>query len=363
MNIGIFTFFQTNYGAVLQAYALQHYLEQNADAHVEIVDFTTAEHLKAHKVFQKATGRNPFKALKFYFCTLVHYKQLRGRIDKTWAFKEKYFHFTRRYSSVEDLIHNPPKEDIYITGSDQVFNPKGQYLPVYYLGFEKGVGIKAAYAPSFGISQFPDDLTKRISPYLKDFDFLSCRESSGAEYLSSITGEEVPVVVDPVLLHNATEWGKVAISPAFEDDYIFIYDLNGAENLVRIAKAIQKETNLPIVCLTGNRVKRYSVDKQIFDAGPAEFIGWIKSASFVVTDSFHGTVFSLIFNKQFYSFIAYERTSFRIRNILRQVGMEQRLITKEGLGSFDYTITPKRENVELDSLAAYSKAFIKSIIS
>lgn len=355
MKIGIFTFFQTNYGAVLQAYALQKYLQEQPDTEVEIIDFTTPEHLEGHKV-----PKNPVAAIAYYFFTLIYYRQLKRRVTRTWEFKEKYFNFTRRFSSMKDVLENHPIEDIYITGSDQVFNPNGKYAPLYYLGFEKGKGKKVAYAPSFGISKFDDTITRKIEGYVNDFDLLSCREPAGAEYLGSIVGHEVPVVVDPVLLHGAEEWNKVAVSPRMKGDYIFIYDLNGAENLIRIAKKIQKSEKLPIVCLTRNRLKRYPVDKQIYDAGPAEFVGWIKDASFVVTDSFHGTVFSLIYSKQFLTYIALEKTSSRIRSILDKVGQENRMITKDNLSDFDFSLYGKNNNTDLRKLSLTSKHFIHS---
>ena len=360
MKIGIFTFFQTNYGAVLQAYALQKYLQNQPGTEVEIIDFTTPEHLEGHKICKKQSLKNPVAAIAYYFFTLIHYRQLKRRVIRTWDFKNKYFKFSQRYSSMKDALENHPKEDIYITGSDQVFNPSGKYVPLYYLGFDKGNGKKVAYAPSFGISKFDDSITHRIENYVKDFDYLSCREPAGAEYLGSIVGHDVPVVVDPVLLHNADEWGKVAVNPDMKGNYIFIYDLNGAGSLIKLAKKIQKETKLPIVCLTRNRLKVYPVNKQIYDAGPAEFVGWIKNASYVVTDSFHGTVFSLIFSKQFFTFIALEKTSSRIRSILDKVGQENRMITKDNLSDFDFSLYGKNNNTDLRKLSLTSKHFIHS---
>ena len=362
MKIGIFTYFQTNYGAVLQAYALQKYLQNQPGTEVEIIDFTTPEHLEGHKICKKQSLKNPVAAIAYYFFTLIHYRQLKRRVTRTWDFKNKYFNFSRRYSSMKDALENHPKEDIYITGSDQVFNPDGKYVPLYYLGFDKGHGKKVAYAPSFGISKFDDSMTQKIEGYVRDFDYLSCREPAGAEYLSSIVGQEVPVVVDPVLLHGADEWGKVATTPKMRGNYIFVYDLNGAESLIKIAKKIQKETKLPIVCLTRNRLKIYPINKQIYDAGPAEFVGWIKNASYVVTDSFHGTVFSLIFIKQFFTYIALERTSSRIRNILGKVGLENRIVTKERLNMFDFFSYERYSSVDLQQLSASSKQFIHSAL-
>lgn len=362
MKIGIFTFFQTNYGAVLQAYALQKYLQKQPDTEVEIIDFTTPEHLEGHKVCKRQSLKNPVDAIAYYFFTLIHYRQLKRRVTRTWDFKNKYFHFTRRFSSIKEALENHPIEDIYITGSDQVFNPKGKYVPLYYLDFDKGKGKKVAYAPSFGISKFDDSITQKIEDYVKDFDYLSCREPAGADYLSSIVGHEVPVVVDPVLLHDAEEWGKVALSPRYKKDYIFIYDLNGAENLIKMAKNIQRHTGLPIVCLTNKRNKIYPVNKQIYDAGPAEFVGWIKDASYVVTDSFHGTVFSLIFSKQFFTFIAIEKTSSRIRNVLGKVGLEDRIVAKKGLSSFDLSSYKKNDDIPMCQLSEVSKNYIKQFL-
>lgn len=362
MKIGIFTFFQTNYGAILQAYALQNYLQKQPNIEVEIVDFTTAKHLEEHKIVKKQSLKNPIATVAYYFFTMVHCRQLKRRVDRTWEFKNKYFNFTRRYSTMEDALENHPLEDIYITGSDQVFNPNARYVPLYYLDFDKGNGKKVAYAPSFGISTFDDAITSKIANYVKDFDSLSCREPAGAKYLSSIVGYDVPVVVDPVLLQSADEWSNIAVSPRIKGEYIFIYDLNGAENLVSIAKKIQQQTKLPIVCLTRNRLKIYPVNKQVYDAGPAEFVGWIKDATYVVTDSFHGTVFSLIFNKRFFTFIALERTSSRIRNILGKVGLENRIVTKDEVKDFRFSPIDINVSVELQQLSLSSKNYIQSIL-
>lgn len=363
MKIGIFTFFQTNYGAVLQAFALQYYLQQEHDADVEIIDFTTPNHLLDHKVIKKQKTRNLIKIIAYYFFSLIHYRQIKKRISRTWEFKKLYFKFTRRYSTIEDVLNNFPQKDIYITGSDQVFNPNARYVPVYYLNFKKGNSKKIAYAPSFGISEFTDEITNKIAAYVNDFDFLSCRESVGAEYLSKLTGKSIPVVVDPVLLIDEDQWAKVAVEPNYKKEYIFIYDLNGADALIKIAKDIQKNTGLPIVCLTGNRMKIYSVNKQIYDAGPAEFVGWIKCAKYIVTDSFHGTMFSLIFKKQFFTYIALEKTSSRIRNILREVNLSNRIITKQSLAEFDFKSYNNIQDILLDEIVRNSKLYIKEALS
>lgn len=363
MRIGLFTFSQSNYGAVLQAFALQRYLREQPGVNVEIIDFTTPIHLKDQKIFRKPKSAHLVSRIVYYLFTLFRYHQLKQRLSKTIEFKKKYFHYTRRFSSVEDVLENYPQEDVYITGSDQVFNPNAQFYPVYYLGFDKGNAKKVAYAPSFGISAFNDEITARIEHYIMDFDYLSCREPAGAEYLKLIVGCDVPVVVDPVLLYDAKEWSKIAISPQFKKDFILIYDLNGAEKLLLIAKKIQAQKHLPIVCLTGNRTKIYPVCKQVYDAGPAEFIGWIKDASFVVTDSFHGTVFSIIFRKQFFTFVALENTSSRIRSILSKVGLEKRIVSISDVENLDYSDYHGKTISTLDDIISDSKKYIDCFLS
>lgn len=363
MKIGIFTFFQTNYGAVLQAYALQKYLEQLQGVEAEIIDFTTDAHLKGHKLIKKYPGRNLIKACVYYFQSFYYYKQLKQRSQRTQDFKDKYFHFTRRYSTVEDIINNHPYEDIYLTGSDQVFNPNTPYCPVYYLDFDKHEGKKVAYAPSFGISSFNETIANKIKKYLDDFDSLSCRERAGANFLSSMLEKNIPVVIDPVFLHDAKAWGELAVKPKYKKDYIFIYDLNGGKNLIKIAKKIQAKTHLPIICLTANRLNIYPVQKQIYGAGPAEFIGLIENANYVVTDSFHGTAFSVIFKKDFFTYIAIEETSSRITGLLAEAGLIDRIVRKQNLNEFCFNNNEHCPVPHLEEFIRNSKDYILSALS
>lgn len=329
----IYTYKQSNYGAVLQAYALQKYLRSTYDVDARIVDFTTETHLQNNRLVK--TSGSLLENLYFSFFNLLHSKELKRRITRTQGFKDDYFIQTERYSTVDELINHNPPADVYITGSDQVFSPTSIYLPVYYLGFDKGKGIKVAYAPSFGISKFTSEMTERIRPYLKDFDYLSCRETVGADYLSSIVNKSVPTVCDPTLLLDQSSWREVAKSPNYSSSYILVYEINGGDNIIRFAKRLKKEIDLPIVCITSKSHKQYKVDLIVRDAGPAEFVGWFMNATFIVTDSFHGTVFSWMFEKDFYYFLAYEATSSRVKTLLKHLNCEDRIVKKEEIDSFN----------------------------
>lgn len=358
-TILIYTYKHSNYGAVLQAYALQKYLMDAYMADVKIVDFTTDAHLKTDSLI-KTTG-GVIERVVCTFFNLLHSKELKSRRVKTKLFKERFCVQTDRFSSIDSLINNNPVADIYITGSDQVFNPNSIYLPVYYLGFKKGNGIKVAYAPSFGISRFTPDVTDCIKPYLVDFDFISCREAVGAEYLSKILERTVPTVCDPTLLLKKTDWSKIAVAPNYDKPYILVYDINGGSDIVNLARRLAAEKRLPVVCITSKTHRNYKVDKIVRDAGPEEFVGWFKEAEYVVTDSFHGTVFSWIFEKEFFYYLAYEGTSSRAMNLLKHLGCEDRIVTKNSIVNFDASQYLPYQGHELP-LVESSKRFIDSFM-
>lgn len=354
---------QNNYGAVLQAYALQHYIRKNSDHDVEVIDFTTKKHEKDNRIIQIPHNNLLYVFVSLFF-QLLRFPSLKRRRNRTINFKNNYIRFSKRYSDMSELLSHPPVKDIYISGSDQVFNPNGKYALVYYLAFDKKGGKKVAYAPSLGIEQFNDTQQQFIYQHIQDFDALSCRETVGAKFLSSLVGKDVPCVVDPTLLLSKEEWHSIAIKPTQNHKYIFVYDLNGAENLIYMAHELKKKHNLPIVCLTSKAHKFYKVDLQIYDAGPREFIGWIENAEYVITDSFHGTIFSLIFGKEFYTYIALEKTSSRIVNLLNECSISERIIRKQSLCNFRAQIDLIKpiDSIYLTSQKNCSKEFIKTNI-
>ena len=329
-TIGIFTYKHSNYGAVLQCYALQQYLRNHSDNQVQVVDFTTDTHYRQDRYFKKRSN-NPIKQLAYVLLTLFRFPALLKRRQRTKTFKDDNIRWTSLYSSESQLLSNPPKFDVYCTGSDQVFNLSGEYKDVYYLHFNTFGGRKVAYAPSFGSSVFDAETKEEVSLYVKDFQALSCRENDGAEFLSKVTGTDVPVVLDPTLLLTKEDWLAVAHKPSSPESYILVYDLNGGKNLITIAKKVKERYKLPIVCITDKIEAFYHIDRQIYGAGPAEFVGWFANAEFVITDSFHGTVFSIIFSKPFISYIAIPRASSRIISLLNNLGLAEHIVTKDNL--------------------------------
>lgn len=327
-KIGIVTF-QTadNYGAVLQAYALQTYLARSKQNDVYVVDFCTPEHRKEYGIIKK-WSKNPIKNVILNVLSFVHVFSLARRHKRFESFREKALNLTKhRYESEDDFLQRMEPFDYCIAGSDQVFNPKVRYSRCYYLDFDRFEGKKVAYAPSFGITEFTAEEKDYIEKTTSSFVALCCREREGADFLEGLTSRKVPVVCDPVYLLCQEEWKKIAALPGLCTPYIFVYDLCGGSNLIELAKKVSRcNGNIPIVCATGNVRCQYSGVTSLFDVGPRELLGFIANAGFVVTDSFHGTSLSLVLNTKVITYIALKHVASRIYSIMNTLGISDQIV-------------------------------------
>lgn len=357
-KIGIITFHAAdNYGAVLQAYALQTYLSTQGNC-AEIIDFVPYGVEKANLPLF-VNDKKLIKRLIKQVLILPNYFKLKRKNSKFAEFRKDYFKLSRKFRTADEIRGAELDYDICITGSDQVFNPLIQNSDIYYLDF-CNKSSKIAYAPSFGIKDFTKvkESTKKL---IKEFKYLSCREADGAEFLSEVTGNAVPTVSDPVFLLTPEEWSKITTKPR-TDRYILVYDLNGGKPLVEIANKIKTETGLPVICITANKYAntKYKVDELLVSCGPLEFISYIQHAEYVVTDSFHGTAFSTLFRRKFISFVALKHAASRIQSLLKKLGIENRIFynAKE----FDIKkVIFKEYDKELEELVKSSKQFLSGI--
>lgn len=357
-KVGILTYAYNNYGGCLQAYALQACLKTFPGLEVCNIHLFTPERIRKERIFY-TNEPNVVVHAATLLLTLLRYNGLRCRRQRIQRFKERYLSL-KVCQSYEEIAALLGEMDVLVSGSDQVFNPVYPTRRIFYLDFPHEGIRKVAYAPSFGISDFSSETEREIAPWVCDFDALSCREWEGAEFLSRIIGHDVPVLADPSLLLTPQEWAKVVVSPATHSKYIFVYDLNGGRDLIEIALKIKRRTGLPIVCQTQKVRKFYPVDRQIYDSGPAEFLGWIRQAEHVVTDSFHGTLFSVLFQRPFHTYIAYPRTASRIGNLLATVGCEDRIVPHGQADGFRFNDQPLDVDLnDLSPLIERSKDFIE----
>lgn len=362
-KIGLLTFHTPdNYGAVYQAYALQTYIQKTLGKEIEIINFYTQRHIDAYSIFKKKSN-NPIKNIILQLITLKNYFKFKEKKNKFKVFREKFLTISKkRYYSEEEFLQHEERYHTYLVGSDQVFNPNNKYLKTYYLAFPKNGCRKIAYAPSFGISNFNDEITNKILPYVKDFDKLSCREQQGAEYLTKILGCDIKSVVDPVYLIGREAWENIAINPKETEKYLFIYDLAGGERLIELANKIASRNNLKIICATTQIKKKYKNCDIRLNIGPRELLGYIKNAEFVVTDSFHGTSLSLIMRKKLITYIALPHAASRITSIMNNLGTSNQIVTNIADFNLDKIIFNNYDD-KLEALVLESKKYLETSLS
>lgn len=360
-KILIATFIYTNYGGILQAYALQSYLSQYNNLEVTNLNFRTKEHENESSLFY-LYGSFKSRIGQLIFI-LLRCRGLYMRIKRTKEFKKRYFKFTKLYRTENEFLECPPFADIYISGSDQVFNPEGKYKNVFYLSFPKGNSRKVSYAASFGIRDLSALNNSIYKTLLNDFDSLSFREQDSAKLINVLLNKNSNWVLDPTFLLTQDEWKKVCVQPLIKEKYIYVYALAEEEVLLKIAKKIQAETGYKIIFTRNNTRNFLKADKFIYGAGPSEFLGLIMDAEYVVTDSFHGLVFSVIFKRQFYVYISRPDYSVRIMNLIELVNGMEYLFDESNISGFKFSRDKSSLNfVKLDEMVKKSKQFINNEI-
>jgi hypothetical protein len=239
--------------------------------------------------------------------TALHYGALKARWQRFEEFAHDHLRLTdHRYESLEELSRADLPYDVILAGSDQIWNPAifpdKKFDPVFFGGFSQK--RKIAYAPSFGVPKIPEGMEDELRGYLSQFSHLSVRENQGQNIVRDITGQSVPVVLDPTLLLDREQWSGMARAARPAGSYILCYCINPPGVLGPYIRALAERTGLPIVQLCGIRRKVHPKAECVLDAGPAEFLGLFQNAAYVCTNSFHGTVFSTQFQRPFFTAVA-----------------------------------------------------------
>lgn len=334
MKAGLLTFHHAHhYGAQLQAYALMRKTE-SAGADCEVINYVRPDTTEGNRLFKKGLSA---RALLSNANTLVNYGRLRRRYKRFESFVNDDMKLSARfYRSYEELLKDAPEYDVYVCGSDQIWNPfiykENTYDPAFFADFAKS-GRRIAYAPSFGISEIPEDKRDDLRRYLERFDCLSVREKQGEKIIRDVTGRDSVTVLDPTLLLTGDEWSGLSADPVYKEPYILCYFISDPRRYSGYVKALSEKYGLPVVSLCGARRVVPQTRHTVLDAGPREFLGLFRDASMVCTNSFHGTVFSITFRKDFFSFAAAlnsEKTvNSRLYNILEKFGLVGRIFSPD----------------------------------
>lgn len=362
-KIGIITIQKCdNFGADLQAYALGAKLRSMGyDAeNIDYLFYKHPQHSKSgamEKPVLPISLVNKIKETLFPILKTIKGKRNPGEVRERHQRFDDWFRQNvkvgHEYRSVKSLYDDPPKYDVYMVGSDQVWNPRlYSNIKPYFLDFAPAGAKCVSYASSFGVSELPGGVFYRYKQWLKRFAYIGLREKKGEEIVKAMAlGVEVKHVVDPTLLLTAEEWGRVANRKAETPmgGYVLLYDLIASEETVALARKLAAVRGWEVVRVGGGSY------------GPGEFLGLFAKASAVVTNSFHGTVFSILNRKPFYTVIPRTMTNAsRIESLVDSVGLKSRMLRYDaidGINDFE-TIDWAEVGARLEALRKESVDFL-----
>ena len=340
-------YFQQNYGSMLQAYATQAFLDE---LHIEnrTINYSQiASYIKKRKIlfyiahvyiidtFVSQLHQYSFKCRQKMDKRLKQDIFLRKQVMK--KFENTRFRLTTPYSfKYLSKLCTDMNANAVLLGSDQLWLPSNIYANYYTLNFVPSNIKKISYSTSFGVSQLDKKTKKRAKSFLGNFNFISVREKSGQKLVSEITGDSPQIVCDPTMLISAEKWRVLLKTKNLvKNPYILCYFLGNNPWQREWAKQLKKTTGLQIISLihldSYIKCDNSYYDQALFDIGPSEFVSLIENAEFVCTDSFHGTVFSLLFHKRFFSFRRfrenyYSSTNSRLDSLLTLLGLADHIV-------------------------------------
>lgn len=318
-TIATITFHRSdNFGSVLQCYALGEKLHQMGYDQF-VIDYRKKEVAEHYQILRKPTTRY---LLLTDFYNLLHYRSLKKRQQRFEDFRQHYLRLSRPYTNKEALAENPPYADVYITGSDQVWNTDIiDFDDSYLLNFVRA-GRKIAYAAS-GIAGLPKEKHAYLKQRITSFDAISLREKKAAVAL-----DQNQVVVDPVLLLTRKDWVSLCVSGEQNRKYMLCYFAGGVSaEFEKFTKEKAAELGLQRIVLSPEWRNVFRKGTYAYDAGPREFISLIRDATLICTNSFHGTAFSILFNKPFLVGQHRPFTDDRIATLLNESGLTSREIS------------------------------------
>lgn len=360
MKVGVITFHSANnYGAVLQTWALQRVLK---DLHVTpgVINYhpDIIDGLYDPMRLKRGLSRNLLRCKLF-----LRNRRSLIRYNKFRSFLKTKINLIGDYRTYKELEDAKLSLDAYIVGSDQVWNPThiGGYNPAYYLEFAEPGSKRISYAASLGTDYIASKHMNDMERALQSFTKISVRERSVQTAISNLARKPVEVVLDPTLLLNRDDYDEIKVDSKYKTPYILVYSIEKNPQLIKFANKISVSLGLPIL----QRRPSDGLINQLepfYTSDAGEFLGHIEAAAYVITNSFHGTVFSLLYGKPFVSML-HSDTGSRTANLLEEVGLSSHILYDldefEGLHMFMYdNINEVRNKIEL--LKETSLNFLKS---
>lgn len=325
-SVGVITMHRPlSYGSALQSYATIkaiHKLGYNA----EIIDYKYPNDF--HILSKKPSV---IYTILFFIQNLILGFPNKKKNNKFKKFYNRFYKTSRFYSSYEDLMNNPPLYDIYVTGSDQVWNTnftKGDMA--FLLGFAPQSAVKISYSASFAHSQLDQSYHEIFKKQLLKYQYITVREESGVDIINNLIGKSALHVCDPTVLLSREEWNEIAdtstvnVKKKYLLVFMLCYSFNPYPQARSIIHKLSNELNLDVIYLDGIKSDYFEKRSKVIKcAGPMDFIHLIRNADYVITDSFHGTVFSALYNKPFSSIVKNDNSDSRVKSFLKRIGAEE----------------------------------------
>jgi hypothetical protein len=356
-KIGIVTwFFAPNYGTVLQAFALNKILERYYYK-AEFVNYKRSL-IKFEKI------RDPFC---FLFPGTIK-KYLPQQYEKFifFSFVKENLPITDKMFTKNNIHLLNSRYDIFICGSDQIWSPI-LFDDIFFLSFVKN-HKKIAYAPSIGTYKIPKKLELLYKKLLGDFSFLSVREQDGADIISALINIKPQVVVDPTLLLTSEDWTHLIIPDESNicGQYILCYFLGNSDFYLKYVEQLKEKYNLKVITIKLSYTSFCYGDSILYNISPERYLFLIKNAAYICTDSYHGTIFSILFEKMFFHLLRFSDSdsisqNSRIYSLLEMLDLTDAIIDKNNI-KFSFNADYDGVQRELDVLRADSLKYLLSAL-
>ena len=365
-KVGLITFHRPiNFGAVLQSVALVKSIEK-LGASCELIDYRNPFFEKMYSPFRLPKCLST-KSFVWWMAMLPH------NIIQHIGFRRfvsSNTQMTKPIKNISRLAAVGSMYDIYITGSDQVWNLAcSGGATAYFLDFVKD-RPKNAYAASFGDANISEDDKQRYWQWLNGFHNISVRESYGGDIVKNITGRDCIQTLDPTLLLNLEQWSDIVkkTEPILKKRYVLLYFMATGDEahrqMMQVARALAEKQGLAILVIGGSLHKEKDGICYVNPSSPEQFVALFMDAAWVVTNSFHGTAFSVSFEKNFYSYVKPDlRVSGRVESLLRKLGLQERIFSDaEQIQNIDQTIAYEHVRLVLEKEREYSIQYLKGVL-
>ncbi|CDD36622.1 putative uncharacterized protein [Clostridium sp. CAG:356] len=356
-----------NYGSILQAYATEKMLDK-LNIENEIIDYVRVEENSKNlvKTYMKNSKKWNRNFITRFIYKIIQKPNLDIMNNKFAKYRKKYLKLTsKQYKNKNELMEDLPQADIYCTGSDQVWGQiaNDDYDENYFLEFVPNDKRCIAYSASFGKNKLSENLKIKLPKLMEKYSDIMVRELSAVKILNASGIDNVKLVLDPTLLLSKEEWEEnLKIKNNEKEQYILTYQLHHNKEFDKYLKKLAKATNLKVVRLSSSIYYKFKYGKFVYLPDLEQFLTYFKNAKYVVTDSFHGTVFSIIFNKQVIDILP-GKTRTRIESILKLFGMEDRIVNDyNDMSIINKEIDYKKVNDILDKERKKSIEYLRKAI-